>query len=147
LIAVENPEELLKPPVEVRKREERLVMELPPRAKSTSNEYELSVKWKRQRFYVLKCNMEKDSSRKSYLTEFENPRPRAILINLGEVNGHGYITSGDYPIFSKRVDYMLKIPGAYVLVTISAHHLFDESEWNPYLATLRIASWTQSMFQ
>jgi hypothetical protein len=164
LIAAEKPEELLKPPVEEKKREERLMMELPPRAKSMSDEHELAVKWKRQRFYALQCNIEDDFSQRSILMQFEHPnaseyerlkmlgislphvrpdvqpkRPPAIPIDLGKVTGHKHITSGDSPTVWKRADYLLQIPGAYVLVTISANHMFDETEWDIYLATLRYA--------
>lgn len=165
LIAVEKPEELLKPPVEITKRKERLIMDLPPRAKSRTDEYSLSVKWKRQDFHALNYNMEDEFTRKWVLIKLAHPnaseyerlklsgvslpnvppetqqrRSPAISVNLENVSGHKYISFSESPIVWKRADYELKIPGAYVAVTIQASHLFDETEWDPYLATLHYAN-------
>ncbi|HWC59556.1 MAG TPA: hypothetical protein VHC44_07660 [Verrucomicrobiae bacterium] len=138
LIAVEKPEELLKPPVEVKKREERLIMNLPPRSKSRIDEYSLSITWKRQRFYALRYNVKDEFTRKRVLKEL-NPNPRAISITLENVTGYKHIRFSESPIVWKRVDYELIIPGAYVGITIQASHLFDETEWDPYIATLHYA--------
>ena len=73
LIAVEDPEELLKPPEKPKPVEERLIMELPPKAKSKVDEYSLTVKWKRQRLNALKHNMDDEFSRKLTLTAFAHP--------------------------------------------------------------------------
>jgi hypothetical protein len=56
---------------------------------------------------------------------------------LGKVNGHKYISSGESPSIWKRVDYMFQIPDCYIEATIQASEPFDESEWEPFLATLR----------
>lgn len=145
LIAVEEPEELLQPPTEVKQREERLIMDLPPKSKSRASECELSVTWKRQSFYALLYNMEDESTRNSVLAKLVKPADHAIggpaiSVRLGSVTGHKHIRFSESPVMWKRADYELKIPGAYVGVTISANHLFDESEWEPYLATLHYAN-------
>lgn len=166
LIAVEDPEPLLKPPEKPKPIEERLLMDLPPKVKSKIDEDSPSmhVKWKGQRFYAQRCCLEDEFSRKIFLAEFAHPnaseyerfvlmgepslaeivphaareiRRQSISVDLGKVTGHKYISSGEQPATWKRVDYLLKIPGCYISASIQAHELFDESEWEPYLATLR----------
>ena len=164
LIAVEKPEEFLKPPEKPKEILERLTMELPSKAKSSVDQYSLTVKWKRQNFYALRLNMDDDFSREFTLAKLANPnaseyellnlveqtgaaelvppsarqiRPQNIKVNLGVVTGHKLIASSDSPVVWKRVGYLLAIPGGYVSVDISASHLFDEADWESYLATLR----------
>src|SRR5882762_9864032 len=50
LMTAAKPDELLKPPVKAKKFVERLTMELPSGAKASSDQYALTVKWKRQTF-------------------------------------------------------------------------------------------------
>jgi hypothetical protein len=166
LIAAEKPEVFLKPPEKSKVILERLTMETPPKAKSSIDEYSLNVKWKRQNFHALRLNMEDEFGRKRTLVELEHPnvseyellnllgfsrlaesmppsarqiqRPPAAPIRLGNVMGHKRVSLCDAPIFNKRVEYLLKIPGGYVSVFISARQPFDESEWDTYLATLRL---------
>ncbi|HTB83961.1 MAG TPA: hypothetical protein VK742_09935 [Candidatus Sulfotelmatobacter sp.] len=166
LIAAEDPEELLKPPEKPAVIAEWVLMNLPPRARSkfSKESSALHVKWKGQSFYAHRCSMEDDFSRKKVLVEFEHSnvseyerfllrgqpalaemvppvareiRRQSVGVNLGEVTGHKYISSGESPATWKRVDYLLKIPECYISISIQAHELFDESEWDPYLATLR----------
>ena len=164
LIAAEGPEELLKPPEKLKPIEERLIMELPPKAKSNVDEYSLTVKWKRQRFLALRHNMDDEFSRKVTLAAFAHPnaseyerfllmgepalaemvppaareiRHQSISVNLGKVTGHKYVSSGEPPATGKRVDYLLQIPGCYVSIYIQSLASFDETEWDSYLATLR----------
>jgi hypothetical protein len=168
LIAAEKPEELLEPPKKPKPVEERLIMELPPKAKSKVDEYSpsLIVKWKRQNFYAHRCYMEDEFSRKAILVAFAHPnaseyerfilrgepalaemvplvareiRHQSISINLGEVTGHKYVRIGQPPAEWKRVGYLLQIPGGYVSADIQARYLFDETEWDTYLATLRFS--------
>ena len=164
LIAVEDPETLLKPPEKSKPIEERLSMELPPKSKSSVDQYSLTVKWKRQNFYALRLNMDDGFSREFTLAKLANPnaseyellnlvgqtgaaelvppsarqiRSQNIKVNLGAVTGHKLVASSDSPVVWKRVGYLLAIPGGYVSVDISASHLFDEADWEYYLATLR----------
>jgi hypothetical protein len=165
LIAAEKPEVFLKPPEKPRVILERLTMETPPKAKSSIDEYSLNIKWKRQNFHALRLNMEDEFSRKRTLVELEHPnaseyellnllgfsrlaesmppsarqiqQPQAIAIRLGNVMGHKRVSLCDAPSYYKRVEYLLKIPGGYVSVFVSAKQPFDESEWDLYLATLR----------
>ncbi|HEX5398988.1 MAG TPA: hypothetical protein VFY06_08060 [Verrucomicrobiae bacterium] len=166
LIAVEDPVEFVKPPEKPKPIEEWVLMDLPPKAKARFSEESsaLSVKWKGQRFYAHRCNTEDDFSRKKILIEFDHPnasayelfllrgepalaemvppaareiRRQSAGVNLGKVTGHKYISSGEPPTTWKRVDYLLKIPDCYISANIQASELFDESEWEPYLATLR----------
>jgi hypothetical protein len=163
LIAAEMPDELLKPPVKHKEIEERLAMELPPGAKSSVDEYSLTVKWKRQTFHALVCNMEDEFSREWTLAKLAHPnaseyellnlvgnpgaagiappkvtpiRPQAIDVSLGKVDGHKRVDFSNAPFVWKKVEYLLRIPGGYVTVCIQAGHLFDDSEWDSYLATL-----------
>jgi hypothetical protein len=167
LIAAEDPAELLKPPKKPELSNERLVMDLPPKAKSkVSEEWPcLTVEWQQQRFYAQKCGMGDDIQAKKVLVEFAHPnasayelfilrgepalaemvppaareiRRQSVSVNLGQVNGHKYISTGEPPAVWKRVDYLLQIPGAYVRVSIQARVLFDDSKWEPYLTTLRL---------
>jgi hypothetical protein len=164
LIAVEDPDQLLKPPEKPKPIEERLLMDLPPKAKSKLDEYSLNVKWKRQSLWVNKCRMDDDFQSKRILVAFAHPnaseyerfglrgepvlaemvppaareiRPQSISVNLGRVIGHKYVSSGEPPATWKRVDYLLQIPGCYVSISIQSQVPFDESEWDSYLATLR----------
>jgi hypothetical protein len=166
LIAVENPEQLLKPPEKPKPIEERLLMDLPPKAKSkvAEDSPSLHVKWKGQSFHALRWGMEDEFSRKKVLVEFAHPnasayelfllrgepalaemvppvareiRRQSVSVNLGKVTGHKYVSSGEPPATWKRADYLLQIPGCYVSVSIQAPASFDEFEWDPYLATLR----------
>lgn len=166
LIAVEDPEQLLKPPEKPKPIEEWVLMDLPPKAKSKISEDSsaLHVKWKGQWFFAGQCCMEDEFSRKKALVEFAHPnasayelfllrgepalaemvppiareiRRQSISVNLGKVTGHKYISLGEPPTIWKRVDYMLKIPDCYISASIQANESFDESEWEPYLATLR----------
>jgi hypothetical protein len=163
LIAAEMPDELLKPQVKPKKIVERLTMELPPGAKSSVDEYSLTVKWKRQTFHALVCNMEDEFSREWTLAKLAHPnaseyellnlvgnpgaagialpkvtpiRPQAIDVSLGKVDGHKRVDFSNAPFVWKKVEYLLRIPGGYVTVCIQAGHLFDDSEWDSYLATL-----------
>ena len=142
LIAAEMPDELLKPPVKHKEIEERLAMELPPGAKSSVDQYSLTVKWKRQRFHVLRLNMADDFTRENTLEKLAQTEPKldgkpAVIVQFGKVVGHKSVSSDESLIVWKRVDYLLKIPGGCVRVVLDAHKLFDESEWDSYLATLR----------
>ena len=166
LIAVEDPEELLKPPEKPKPIEEWVLMDLPPKAKAkfSGESSALRVKWKGQRFYAHRCYMGDEFSRKKTLVEFANPnasayelfllrgepalaemvppaareiRRQPFGVNLGKVTGHKYISKGEPPVNWKRVDYLLQIPDYYISVSIQASEPFDESEWEPYLATLR----------
>jgi hypothetical protein len=166
LIAVEDPEQLLKPPEKPKPIEERLLMDLPPKAKSKVSEDSpsLHVKWKGQRFYAQRCCMEDEFSRKKVLVEFAHPnaseyerfllrgepalaemvppiarevRRQSVSVNFGKIIGRKYISSGGAPATWKRVDYMLQIPGCYISASIQSQESFDETEWEPYLATLR----------
>jgi len=162
--AATMPENLLKPPVKPKKIVERLTMKLPPNAKSSVDEYSLTVKWKRQNFYALRLNMDDEFSRNLTLARFAHPNvserelltlmgetglaklaspntlqnvPKAISVNLGTVTGHKHVDFRDSPVIWKKAGYLLKIPGGYVSVDIQASHLFDENKWEPYLASLR----------
>jgi hypothetical protein len=164
LIAAEKPKKLLNPPEKRKLILERLKMNLPPKAKPSVDEYSLTVKWKRQHFYALRCDMSDDFSREYTLAQLANPnaseyellnlvgaggiaesvppaarpiRPTAIPVNLGKVVGHKVLAIVESPVASKHVSYLLKIPKGYVNVSISARESFDESEWETYLATLR----------
>jgi len=163
LIAAEKPEELLKPPQKPKEILERLAMELPPKAKSSGDQYSLTVKWKRQNFLALICNMDDGFSREYTLARLAHPnasgyelldlvgkpdpqfscpnapqkQPSAISVNLGKVVGHKRIEFSESPFVWKGADYLLQIPGGYVSVVIQAGHIFDDSEWEPYMATLR----------
>ena len=167
LIAVEDPEEFVKPPEKPKPIEEWVLMDLPPKAKAKFGEESsaLGVKWKGQHFYAHQCNMEDEFSRKKVLVEFAHPnasefeqlvqkgegsmaealippaareiRRQSVSVNLGKVTGHKYISSGESPATWKRVDYLLKIPDCYISASIQASEPFDESEWDSYLATLR----------
>jgi hypothetical protein len=108
--------------------------------------------------------MEDEFSRKKVLVEFAHPnaseyerfllrgepalaemvppiarefRRQSVSVNLGKVIGHKYISSGETPATWKRVDYQLQIPGCYISASIQSQESFDETEWEPYLATLR----------
>lgn len=164
LIAVEDPQELLKPPEKPKPIKERLVMELPPKAKSKVDEYSLTVKWNGKRIYVLRSNMDDEFTRKHILAELAHPdaseyerftlmnepslaetvpptarqiRRQSVSIDFGKVTGHKYISFGEAPATWKRVDYTLQIPGGYVSAVIQESSLFNEAEWDSYLATLR----------
>lgn len=163
LIAVERPEEFLKPPEKPKVILERLFMDLPPKAKSSVDEYSLTVKWKRQHFYALRLNMDDEFSREFTLAKLDHPnaseyellnlvgatgaaelipmgareiRPQAIRVELGKVAGHKLVSARETPIFWKGIDYLLRIPGGCVSVSISSKHPLDEAEWESYLATL-----------
>ena len=164
LTAVEDPQELLKPPEKPKPIEERLVMELPPKAKLKVDEYSLAVKWNGKRIYVLRSKMDDEFTRKHILAELAHPdaseyerfifmnepslaemvpptarqiRRQSVSIDLGKVTGHKYISLGEAPATWKRVDYTLQIPGGHVSAVIQESSLFNEAEWEPYLATLR----------
>jgi len=166
LIAVEDPQQLLKPPEKPKPIEERLLMDLPPKVKSKVAEDwpSLLVKWKGQHFSASKCRMDDDFQSKRILIELAHPnaseyerfilrgepalaemvppvargiRPQSISVNLGKVIGHKYVSSGESPATWKRVDYLLQIPGCYISASIQAQESFNESEWEPYVATLR----------
>jgi hypothetical protein len=87
LIAVEDPQELLKPPEKPKPIEERLLMELPPKAKLRIDESSssLSVTWKGQNFYAQRCGMEDRFSRQFTLIKFAHPNAsdyeRCILMD------------------------------------------------------------------
>ena len=163
LIAVEKPEDFLKPPEKPKEILERLTMELPPKAKSSVDQYSLTIKWKRQNFYALRLSMDDEFSHEFTLAKLANPnaseyellnlvgqtgvaelvppsarqiRPKNIKVNFGAVTGHKLVASSHSPVVWKSVGYLLSIPGGYVSVDISANHLFDEAEWESYLATL-----------
>jgi hypothetical protein len=162
--AATMPENLLKPPARRKKVVERLTMKLPPGAKLSVDEYSLAVKWKRQNLFALRCDMDDEFSRDLTLAEFAHPNaserelftlmgetalaklaspntpqnePKAIHVKLGAATGHKRVAFGDSPVVWKRAGYLLKIPGGYVSIDIQAGHLFDETEWEYYLATLR----------
>ena len=166
LIAVEDPEELLKPPEKAKSIEEWVLMDLPPgaKAKFSQESSALSVKWKGQRFYAQQCYMGDEFSRKKILIEFANPnasayelfllrgepalaemvppaareiRRQAFGVNRGKVTGHKYISRGVPPANWQRVDYLLQIPDCYISASIQASEAFDELEWEPCLATLQ----------
>ena len=163
LIAAEDPEELLKPQG---KPEERLVMQLPPKAKSKYfEEWSLIVNWKRQHFCASPLDMTYEFGREFFLAQLAHPKaneyelykligeislaemvhparreirpPTPINVNLGDVVGHKCVISHEMPFVRKTVSYNLQIPGGYASVSIDAKKLFDESEWESYLATLR----------
>jgi hypothetical protein len=164
LIAVENPEEFVKPP---EKSKERIIMELPPNAKSKYfEEWSLIANWKRQHFCASPVDMTYDYGRRSFLIELAHPdandyeryilmgetamaemvHPKAreirpllsTPVNFGKVTGHKWIVSHESPFVRKTVTYKLQIPGGYANISIDAEILFDESEWEFYLPTLRI---------
>jgi hypothetical protein len=162
--AAAMPENLLKPPAKRKKVVERLKMKLPPGAKSSVDEYSLNVKWKRQNFNALRCDMDDEFSRELTLANFAHPNaserelltlmgetalaklsspntpknePKAINVKLGTVTGHKRVAFSNSPVMWKKAGYLLKVPGGYVSVDIQASHLFDETEWEPYMATLR----------
>lgn len=144
LVAAEKPEKLLKLPVEPKKVLERLLMELPPKAKSSCDQYTLTVNWKRQRFYAGWLKLEEDFAREQILKQLSATEPTldgrlASRVDFGEVTGNKCVLAGDFPAVHKRVDYLLEVPGGYVRVLIQASNLFDETEWESYLATLRFA--------
>lgn len=147
--------------------DERLIMDLPPKTRPKTDEEwpGLSVKWQQERFYAQKCRMDDDYQAKKVRVEFDNPnasayelfilrgepglaemvpkaareiRRQSISIDLGEVKGHKYVSTGAAPAAWKRVDFLLQIPGGYVSGSIQASVLFDESKWDPYLKTLRL---------
>jgi hypothetical protein len=64
-------------------------------------------------------------------------RPQSISVNFGKVVGHKYIVVRESPSVQKAISYNLQIPGGYAHISINADFLFDEEEWNLYLATLR----------
>jgi hypothetical protein len=162
--AATMPENLLKPPAKRKKVVARMTMKLPPGAKLSVDEYSLVVKWKRQNLCVTRCDMDDEFSRDLTLATFAHPnaserefltlmgetalaklaspntsenQPKAISVKLGTVIGHKHVALGNAPVVWKRAGYLLKIPGGYVSVDIQARHLFDETEWESYLATLR----------
>lgn len=165
LIAVEDPEKFVKPP---EKPKEQIIMELPPNAKSKYfEEWSLTVKWKRQHFSASPLDMTYDYGRRRFLTQLAHPdandyelyilmgetamaemvHPRAkeihpvpsVAVNFGKVTGHKRVVCNNSPPFvTKNVGYHLQIPGGYASVSIVAKFLFDESEWEFYLPTLRI---------
>jgi hypothetical protein len=166
LIVIEDPQELLKRPEKPKPIEERLFMELPPKAKLQIDESSssLSVKWKGQNFYAQRCGMEDEFTRQYFLIKFAHPnaseyerfilmdepslaemvppaareiRRQSIGVNLGKVIGRKYVFSSETQASGKTVDYMLQIPGCYISASIKASKSFDESEWETYLATLR----------
>ncbi len=73
LIAVEDPQQLLKPPEKPKPIEERLLIDLPPKAKSKLDEHSLNVKWKRQSLWANKCRMDDDFQTKRILVAFAHP--------------------------------------------------------------------------
>ncbi|MGA9779392.1 MAG: hypothetical protein ACLPRE_09550 [Limisphaerales bacterium] len=165
LIAIEDPEEFVKPP---EKPEERIIMELPPKAKSKYfEEWSLIVNWKRQHFSASPLDMTYNYGRRRFLTQLAHPDandyelyilmgetamaemvyPKAreihpmpsVAVHFGKVTGHKRVVCDDSPpFFRKTVRYKLQIPGGYATVSIDAKILFDESEWEYYLPTLRI---------
>ncbi|HXB59782.1 MAG TPA: hypothetical protein VNU95_09465 [Candidatus Acidoferrales bacterium] len=167
LIAAEDPAELLKRPEKPKPVEEKLVMDLPPKTKPETSEGwpSLNVEWKEESFYAHKCRMDDDFQAKKVMVEFNNPnatayehfilrgepgmaemipkaarekRRQSISVDLGEVKGHKYVSTGAAPATWQRVDFLLQVPGGYVQGTIQASVLFDESKWDPYLKTLRL---------
>jgi hypothetical protein len=164
-VASEMPEELLKPAIKPRKIVERLRMELPRGAKSSIDQYSLSVEWMGQNFHALRLDMEDAFSHEFTLARLAHPnasehellslidasaaervcpnpiqdRAQAISVNLGKVVGHKHVACGEPPNEWKRADYLLKIPAGYVSVSIQAGHLFDESWWETYLTTLHFS--------
>jgi hypothetical protein len=143
-------------------------MELPPNAKSKYfEEWSLIANWKRQHFCASPLDMTYDYGRRRFLTQLAHPdandyelyilmgekamaemvHPKAreihptpsIPVNFGKVAGHKRVVCDDSPpFFRKTVGYKLQIPGGYASVSIDAKNLFNESEWEFYLPTLRI---------
>jgi hypothetical protein len=169
--AATMPENLLKPPPKRKKVVERLTMTLPPGAKLSVDEYSLAVKWKRQNLCALRHNMDDEFTRGLTMARLAHPNaserelltllgetalaklaspntpqnePKAIDVKLGSVTGHKRVASGDSPVVWKRAGYELKIPGGYVSVDIQARHLFNETEWEPFLATLHFTKGRRS---
>ncbi len=145
LIATEQPEELLKPPVKPKEIIERLTLELPAGARSTVDQYSLTVKWKSQHFYAGRLNMDDDFTREHTLEQLAQTEPKldgkpAIKVQFGEVVGFKCVSSDKFPIVWKRADYLLKIPGGCVRIVIQANILFDESVWESYLPTLHFST-------
>jgi hypothetical protein len=170
LIAAEKPNQFLKPKEKPKEILERLAMSLPPKAKSSMDNYSLTAKWKRQDFYVLRLDMDDPFSRKYTLAQLKHPdasefeilkligcdglaevvpktarqiRPSKVPVTLGEVFGHKEVSLAQPPMIGRGVEYLLKIPGGCVSVSIWSRQPFDESEWEPYLATLRFETPTQ----
>lgn len=88
LIAVEDPEEFVKPPEKPKPIDKWVLMDLPHEAKANSSKESsaLSVKWKGQRFYAHRCYMEDEFSRKLYPTLFAHPNASEYerFIMMGE---------------------------------------------------------------
>lgn len=164
LIAAESPEELLNPSDTQKDQPAQLTMELPPKAKLCVDQYSLTATWRRMRLHASPVNMNDDFTREFTLARLANPnaseyelltimgetwaaecipaparqvRPNNTEVHFGAAVGHKQVFSRESPVFQKMASYLLAIPNGCVSVGISANHDFDESEWEPYLNTLR----------